>query len=87
MLRQSFAFNILLAHIPVKETSAADFLPRMHTEPNLTLEIEFKDHVANRETKTDTEEKAADLTLSKISDIRPLLKQSNLAVTNNSSVN
>ena len=64
------SFNIL-AHIPGKANSAADFLSRMQTDPNLTLQIKLTDHVPLREIEIETEAKAANVSLSNISEIMP----------------
>ena len=71
-LDRVLSFNILLAHIPGKANSAADFLSRMQTDPNLTLQIKVSDHVPVREIETETEAKAPDVPLSNISEIATL---------------
>ena len=63
------SFNILLAHIPGKANSAADFLSRMQTDPNLTLPIKLTDHVRIREIEIETEAKAPNVSLSNISEV------------------
>ena len=65
------SFNILLAHIPGKANSGADFLSRMQTDPNLTLQMKLTDHVPVREIEIDTEAEAPDVSLSNISQIAP----------------
>ena len=35
------AYNIVLAHIPGKANAAADFLSRMQTDPNESLELQL----------------------------------------------
>ena len=66
---------ILLAHIPGKANSAADFLSRMHTDPNLTLQIKLTDHVPVREVEIETQAKAPDVSLSNISEIAPFSEE------------
>ena len=51
-------FNILLAHIPGKANSAADFLSRMQTDPKLTLPIKLTDRLPVREIEIETQAKA-----------------------------
>ena len=57
---------ILLENIPRKENSAADFLSRVQTDPNLTLQIKFTDQRPIREIGKETEAKAPIVFLSKI---------------------
>ena len=54
-LDRVLSLEILLAHIPGKTNSAANFLPRMQMNPNLTLQIELTDHVHNRKIEVETE--------------------------------
>ena len=51
------SFNILIAHIPGKANSAADFLSRMQTDPSLCLSIKLTDRVPIREIEVETEAK------------------------------
>ena len=74
-LDRVLSFNILLAHIPGKANSAADFLSRMQTDPNLTIQIKLTDHVPEREIKIETEAKAPDVSLSNISEIEPFSQE------------
>ena len=69
------SFNILLAHIPGKANSAADFLSHMQTDPNLTLQIKLTDHVPVREIEMETETKAPDVSLSNIKEIEPFSEE------------
>ena len=57
------SFNILLPLIPGKANSAADFLSRMQTDPNLTLQIKVTDHVPIREIEIETEAKAPNVSV------------------------
>ena len=52
------SFNILLADILGKENSDADFLSRMQTDANLTLQIKLTDHVPIREIEIETDGKS-----------------------------
>ena len=70
-LDRVLSFNILLAHIPGKAKSAADFLSRMQTDPNLTLQIKLTDHVPVREIENETKAKAPNVSLSNIDEIMP----------------
>ena len=65
-------FKIFTAHIPGKATSAADFLSPMLTDPNLTLQMKFMDHVPVRE--NETEAKAPYNSLLNISEQTPFSK-------------
>ena len=47
----------------------ANFLSRMQTDPNLTLQIKLTDDVPVREIEIETEAKAPDVSLSNISEI------------------
>ena len=69
------SFNILLAHIPGKANSAADFLSHMQTDPNLTLQIRLTDHVPVREIGIETEAKAQNVSLSNISEVAPFSEE------------
>ena len=62
------SFNILLTHILGKANSDADFLPRMQSDLNLTLQMKLTNHVPVRE----IDAKAPDVSLSNISEITPL---------------
>ena len=74
-LDRVLSFNILLVHIPGKANSAADFLPRMQTDPNLTLQIKLADHVPIRENERETEAQAPNVSLSNISEIAPFAEE------------
>ena len=74
MLVQNFVFIILFAHILQESNSAADFLPRMQSHPNLTSQIELMDHVPRREKKIETEAEALNLFLSRISENAPFFE-------------
>ena len=74
-LDRVLSFNILLANIPGKANSAADFLSRMQTHPNLTLQIKFTDHVPVREIEIETEAKAPDVSLLNIIEIEPFSEE------------
>ena len=74
-LDRVLSFNILLAHIPGKANSAAGFLSRMQTDPNLTLQINLTDHVPLREIEKETEAKTPDVSLSNISEIEPFFEE------------
>ena len=52
------SFDFQLEHIPRKAHSAADFLSRMQTDPNLTLHLKLTDHVPIREIEIEKETKA-----------------------------
>ena len=69
------SFNILLAHFPGKANSAADFVSRMQTDPNLTLQIKLTDHVPLREIEIETEAKAPIVSLSNISETAPFSEE------------
>ena len=79
-LDRVLSFNILLAHIPGKANSAADFLPHMQTDPNLTLQIKLTDHVPVREIEIETEAKAPNVSLSNISEVAPFSEELQPAV-------
>ena len=67
-LDRVLSFNILLAHIPGKANSAADFLSRMQTDPTLTLSLKLTDRIPIKEIEIATEAKSPDVALSNISD-------------------
>ena len=79
-LDRVLSFKILLAHIPRKANSAADFLSRMQTVPKLTLQIKLTDHVPIRDIETETEAKAPNVSLSNISESAPLSEELKSAV-------
>ena len=79
-LDRVLSFNILLAHIPGKVNSAADFLSRMQTDPNLTLQIKLTDHVPFCEIEIETEAKAPNVSLSNISEVAPFCEELQPAV-------
>ena len=53
-LDRVLSFIILLAHIPGKANSAADFLSRMQTDPRLSIQIKLTDNVPIREIEIET---------------------------------
>ena len=77
-LDRVLSFNILLKHIPGKANSAADFLSRMQTDPDLTLQIKLTDHVPVREIETGA--KAPNVSLSNIGEIAPFSEELQPAV-------
>ena len=79
-LDRVLSFNILLAHIPGKANSAADFLSRMQTDPNLTLQIKLTDQVPVREIEIETDAKAPNVSLSNISEVAPFSEELQPAV-------
>ena len=85
-LDRVLSFNILLAHIPGKANSAADFLSRMQTDPNLTLQIKLTDHVPIREIEIETEANAPNVSLSNINEVAPFSEELQPAVDENSSL-
>ena len=74
------SFNFLLAHIPGKANSAADFFSRLQTDPNLTLQIKLTDHVPILEIEIETEAKAPNVSLSSISEMAPFSEELQSAV-------
>ena len=67
-LDRVLSFTSLLAHIPGKANSAADFLSRMQTDPTLTLSLKINDRVPIQEIEIETEAKAlSNIALSNIS--------------------
>ena len=80
LLDRVLSFNILPAHIPGEADSAADFLPRIQTDPNLTLQMKLTDDVPIRENEIETEAKAGNVSLSNISEIAPFPEELQPAV-------
>ena len=74
-LDRVLSFYIFLAHIPGKANSAADFLSRMETDPNLALQIKLMDRVPVCEIEIETDAKAPDVSLSNISEIAPFSEE------------
>ena len=74
-LDRVLSFNILLAHIPGKANFPAEFLSRMKTGPNLTLQLKLTDHVPVRENEIETEAKAPNVSLSNIIEIAPFSEE------------
>ena len=79
-LDRVLSFNIILAHLPGKANSAADFHSRMQTDPNLTLEIKLTDQVPVHEIEIATEKKAPIVSLPNISEIAPFSEELQPAV-------
>ena len=73
-------FNILPANVLGKEESNDDFLSRMQTDTNLTLQMKLLDHVPIREIEIETETKAPNVFLSNISEIAPISEELKPAV-------
>ena len=60
------AFSIVVAHIPGKANAAADFLSRLHSDPNKTYELKLTDHLPIREIKIDVRVNFADNTINEL---------------------
>ena len=82
-LDRVLSFNILIAHIPGKANSAADFLSRMQTDPSLCLSIKLTDRVPIREIEVETEAKTPNVSLSNIDEMIPFSSTSQLTVDAN----
>ena len=78
-----FSFNILIAHIPGKANSAADFLSRLQTDPSLCLSIKLTDRVPIREIEVEIEAKTPNVSLSNIDEMIPFSSTSQLTVDAN----
>ena len=59
-------FNIVVAHIPGKANAAADFLSRLQTNPNETVELKLTDRIPVREIEIDIRAKLPDNTINEL---------------------
>ena len=82
-LDRVLSFNVLLAHIPGKANTAADFLSRMQTDPNLSLRIRLTDHVPIREIEIETEAKSPDVSISNIAEVNNFPDESQSTIDEN----
>ena len=82
-LDRVLSFNTLIAHIPGKANSAADFLSRMQTDPSLSLSIKLTDRVPIREIEVETEANTPDVSLSNFDEMVPFSSTSQLTVDAN----
>ena len=57
------AYNIVLAHIPGKANAAADFLSRMQTDPNESLELQLVDSIPMKQIEIDMKAKTPDASM------------------------
>ena len=81
------SFIFLLAHIPGKAKSAADFLPRLPTDHNLTLQMKLTDHVSILEIIIEREAEGPNVSCRTSVKLRQFLKNYNLRSMSNSSLN
>ena len=54
------AYNIVLAHFPVKANAAADVLSRLETDPNESLELQLADSITMKQIEIDMKAKTPD---------------------------
>ena len=57
------AYNIVLAHIPGKANAAADFLSRMQTDPNESLELQLVYSIPMKQIEIDMKAKTPDASM------------------------
>ena len=57
------AFNIVVIHIPGKANSAADFISRLQSNPNESIELKLTDRISVREIEIDVRAKLPDNTI------------------------
>ena len=60
------AFNIVVAHVPGKANAVADFLSRLQSDANETIELKPTDHIPIREIEIDGREKLPDNTINEL---------------------
>ena len=60
------AFNIVVAHIPAKANAAADFLSRLQSDPNETIELKLTDRIPIREIEIDVRAKLPENTINEL---------------------
>ena len=66
------AYNIILAHIPGKANPAADFLSRMQTDSNESLELQLVDSIPMKQIKIDMKAKTPDVAMLAIESIQEI---------------
>ena len=64
------AYNIVLAHIPGKANAAADFLSRMQTDPNESLELQLVDSIPMKQIEIDMKAKTPDASMLAIESVQ-----------------
>ena len=64
------AYNIVLAHIPGKANVAADFLSRMQTDPNESLELQLVDSIQVKQIEIDMKAKTPDASMLTIESVQ-----------------
>ena len=60
------SFNIVVGHIPGTANAAADFLSRMETNPNETIDLQLTDRIPVREIEISMSAKAPDVSLNSL---------------------
>ena len=65
------AYNIVLAHIPGRANAAADFLPRMKTDPTQSLELQLHKSIPIKEIEIDMKAKTPDASMLAIEPDQP----------------
>ena len=63
---QVLAFNIVVGHIPGKANSAADFLPRMETDPSQKKELKLSDNIPTKEIEVSMKANTPDVSMQKL---------------------
>ena len=64
------AYNIVLEHIPGKANAAADFLSRMQTDPNESLELQLVDSIPMKQIEIDMKAKRPDASMLAIESVQ-----------------
>ena len=60
---REIAYNIVLANIPGKANAAADFISRMQTDPNESLELQLVDSIPMKQIEIDMKTKTPDASM------------------------
>ena len=66
------AYNIVLAHIPGKANAAADFLSRMQTDPNESLELQLVDSIPMKQLEINMKAKTPDVAMLAIESVQEI---------------
>ena len=64
------AYNIVLAHVPGKANAAADFLSRMQSDPNESLEHQVVDSIPMKQIEIDMKAKSPDASILAIESVQ-----------------
>ena len=77
-LDRVLSFNIVLAHIPGTANHAADYLSRMETNPNQTIQLKLSDHIPIRHVEVNLTANTPDVEINNLHHFQNLTEHSGI---------